>query len=285
MNINAVNDTTIAYNAIPSSTIDDQQDNLAPNTEEPSQSVGQAAEEAIDTVELSNGDKVRAKGVLRKLQEGHYKGVADVRLRINFHEEISAMEQAEAARIADEGVAGLTDFVNSEIESLLQSGELDEQTAAVVAEAQEIFNSDLSMTGEGAISQLQSGFDQFAASLNIAFTPAAEPIPDDSSDLTSPPVETDVSPLKAALPEQEIPTEIAEEIESFDHEQFLADLIDTFASRMTELQASLDNIQVLPELSEPRGKGGAYDKFLAMYNQLNGIAENQTPPETIDAIM
>ena len=36
-----------------------------------------------------------ARGVIRLLQEGHFKGVADVRLRINFFEELAGAELAE----------------------------------------------------------------------------------------------------------------------------------------------------------------------------------------------
>ena len=35
--------------------------------------------------------ETKTKGVVRLLQEGHFKGVADVRLRINFHDELTQL--------------------------------------------------------------------------------------------------------------------------------------------------------------------------------------------------
>jgi len=49
----------------------------------------------------------RAKGVLRLLQEGHFKGVADVRLRINFHEELTAIAHENLVPVVEGKVAGI----------------------------------------------------------------------------------------------------------------------------------------------------------------------------------
>ena len=66
-----------------------------------------ALAEATETAEpTTEGEKTtgRANGVLRLLDAGHFKGVADVRLRINFHDELSP--QAAAADPAEgRGVA------------------------------------------------------------------------------------------------------------------------------------------------------------------------------------
>ena len=45
--------------------------------------------------DIQNTDDTEdGKGVLRLLQEGHFKGVSDVRLRINFFEKLNAIEAA-----------------------------------------------------------------------------------------------------------------------------------------------------------------------------------------------
>jgi PAS domain S-box-containing protein len=58
-------------------------------------------------------------GVLRLLEAGHFKGVADVRLRINFFEELSARASAAAAPAVRTEAAGLIDTMNSRIGELV----------------------------------------------------------------------------------------------------------------------------------------------------------------------
>ena len=51
-------------------------------------------------------DDEKAKGVIRLLQEGHFKGVADVRLRINFFDELTALGLVETqGNAAPEGTS------------------------------------------------------------------------------------------------------------------------------------------------------------------------------------
>ena len=53
-------------------------------------------EESSSTEPQSESQESDAeKGVLRNLLAGHFKGVSDVRLRINFFEELAAIEAAE----------------------------------------------------------------------------------------------------------------------------------------------------------------------------------------------
>ena len=52
-----------------------------------------------------HGHGPRGRGVLRLLEAGHFKGVADVRLRINFHDEL----EARAAERGREALGGATD--------------------------------------------------------------------------------------------------------------------------------------------------------------------------------
>jgi len=52
----------------------------------------------------------------------------------------------------------------------------------------------------------------------------------------------------------------------------------SFAAAMEELVNSLNGVQVLPELSEPNGNGVAYEKFLAIYNEMLSA---ETAEETV----
>ena len=81
MNINAVQNQMINHQGF--SKVQKSKEDL-PSVPDPVQAVPKAPE-------IENSAEGQ-KGVLRLLQEGHFKGVSDVRLRINFHDEISAME-------------------------------------------------------------------------------------------------------------------------------------------------------------------------------------------------
>ena len=89
-----------------------------------------ALAEATGTSEpTTEGEKTtgRANGVLRLLESGHFKGVADVRLRINFHEQLSpqaaAADPAEGKGVAYEKFLSIYDKLRGEDRA---SGDLNE---------------------------------------------------------------------------------------------------------------------------------------------------------------
>ncbi|GAG28055.1 unnamed protein product [marine sediment metagenome] len=47
---------------------------------------------------------------------------------------------------------------------------------------------------------------------------------------------------------------------------------------MDDLTTAVSAANVLPPLSEPNGNGVAYDKFLAIYNEMRGIV-----PDTLNS--
>ena len=57
---------------------------------------------------------------MRLLQDGHFKGVADVRLRINFHQEITRQQTAHLKEVAQEGVAGVIETIASQVNALIE---------------------------------------------------------------------------------------------------------------------------------------------------------------------
>jgi len=249
---------------------------------------------AATEAEGADDNSGKTRGVIRNLMAGHFKGVADVRLRINFYDEISAMEQAQAAQVAEEGVSNILNTVNSEIESFLQTEELDEELTAALAEAQNVFTTSIpqaldnfvseGVSGAGGlIPQLQSTFDEFVTSLNAVLA-APEESSSEEPDEIEPPVDTEENgPVLTAtvIGEQE---ELTEEPQPSPIQQFVDKLIETFSSELAELEAALSQIQVLPELSEPSGNGVAYDKFLAIYNEMRGITGTEPQPGAIDTI-
>ena len=49
---------------------------------------------------------------------------------------------------------------------------------------------------------------------------------------------------------------------------------------ISSIESAFESADPLPELSEPSGNGGAYDKFLAILNDLEGAgAETPTTPQ------
>jgi len=202
--------------------------------------------EARATDEADDHDEAR--GVLRLLMAGHFRGVADVRLRINFHEELAALETAAARAAAEEAVADVTGAVSARLEELLQSDELteDQQTAAAS------FGEDFAQAAADAPST-----DDVAGALNAAF-----------------------DGLLASLTDLLTPEPADEGAASFG--DFVAGLQEAFAAATAGLAETLSGEQALPPLSPPNGNGTAYAKFLAAYNDLRGIAgpAGEPPPET-----
>jgi len=126
-------------------------------------------------------------GVLRLLEEGHFRGVADVRLRINFHEQLAARAQAAAVPVAAEGTARLADAVTAAAADVLAPYATDAQTKAAVDGLLSTFDEAVAAAGDaigsdGAIdvnaleTSLQSAFDDLLAELrSLLAEPAVEP--------------------------------------------------------------------------------------------------------------
>jgi len=255
---------------------------------EPEVSASPETEIAGETEEVvSDAEQTRGEGVLRLLQEGHFKGVADVRLRINFHEEIAAMEAEKAARVAGDGVSGLAGDINGQIDAYLET--VEDDSGAVIAEAQQLLSNEMTAavdeieSGEKpAVSELtarlQTAFDDFV----LAIKPAEET--PDQGEVDAPAEETPLNAVKSVAPADEETTEITEnETETgLSLDRFISALTDLFNEKLAELETSLGDISVLPELSEPSGNGKAYRKFVNIYNQMQGATGTESEPAEVD---
>lgn len=107
-----------------------------PQTVRPGASEQRSQESTADPVkkQANVGAQGEAKGVVRLLEEGHFKGVADVRLRINFHEQLSASAEAKSIGTARQAAEGLGQAVNHVLE---QQPEVPEGVSEVVNGFQE----------------------------------------------------------------------------------------------------------------------------------------------------
>lgn len=240
------------------------------------------------------------RGVVRLLLAGHFKGVADVRLRINFYDELAAAESAAVAPVAQAGAETLTEAVDAKLDELVASGELSEDQVAAVGELREAFHAAVGTLAEGApnpggaaafTAGVQSEFDSLMASLRALLVEdetAAADGPDEATDVPAPetdPAPEEPPPAEAAETEPVTAPDPAAE-QTPDLEALLDAVADAFAAALGELEGSLAGASVLPELSPPNGNGVAYAKFLAIYNELRGAVESPDAPadETVDVV-
>ncbi len=207
----------------------------------------------------------RARGVIRLLQEGHFKGVADVRLRINFAEEIAALQSNANARAAGAGPAPIIEAADAVIEEFLAGNEVDPETVqqlevardAFAASLQNIFDSFAGTPNAAAQSLLDSlsaAIDEFLAAVE-ALVPADVPEP--------------VGGEEPAVESTEAPTVDG----ALALGQLVEKLREALQAAVDGLQSQFDAAEVLPPLSSPSGNGRAYEKFLAI---LNGLYDQQS---------
>ena len=244
--------------------------------------------DSIPSSEAEEKNTEAARGVIRLLQEGHFKGVAEVRLRINFFDELSEIEARYKKRIADEEI----DDVFQSVNSVLRSPEVPESPSdavidtfqKAVSQAKEDFLAAELPSMNTLVSDLESAFESFITSL-------VQPLTSTDNE-TSPSVDTaaegstviNTEMKQNNVSEQNLPAsgELEKETPAFD---LIDALRTTFSAAMDELTNKLSTSNVLPELSAPKGNGGAYDKFLAIYNDLqeSRVSEDTTQePDLLD---
>ncbi len=212
------------------------------------------------------------KGVLRNLLEGHFNGVSDVRLRINFFEELAAIEAAKVQTVAAEKVGGVLESVGGVVNSFLtgENKPSDEQIAGV-KEFHETFTQAVGESQNEPAADLTTAFDDFVEALRNLFAS---------------PVKT---PEEIIIPETEdVGTTEGSSTTELPWQTFLDNLQSAFTAASDELTKSFSDLQILPELSEPNGNGVAYEKFLAIYNDLRGLgtpAAEQPVSEPVDLVV
>ncbi|MHC4645926.1 MAG: hypothetical protein ACYTBJ_10500, partial [Planctomycetota bacterium] len=115
------------------------------------------------------------KGVIRLLQEGHFKGVADVRLRINFFDELSAINKAQVEAVARDKTAAVVQAVRTAVDSFITDNELTTDDAAAVRQAHDTFLQAAGQSQQDPVPMLKNVFETFIEGLqNMVASPAAE---------------------------------------------------------------------------------------------------------------
>jgi len=232
--------------------------------------------------ELSQ-DQEQEKGVIRLLREGHFQGVSDLRLRINFHEELQQTATREAQETWASGGQELVATLNGKIEEMVDTFAFSDKVTV------------LTDNFEQAISPLFSGatdgpFDATATmeTMTTAFNGLIEALRafEPTAVEESPAVATaeggatlDVLPETeeaaiAATTEGALTDPLTGESSSaapapLPFTEALTNLQQWFDTEKATLETMLAATQSLPELSAPRGKGVAYERFLAIYESLH----------------
>lgn len=217
------------------------------------------------------GANGKAKGVVRLLQEGHFKGVADIRLRINFQDQIgaanaAATEENFAAAIAEFEAnieVAFTNFLEGFVPTEEQGNAATELFNTFKATVSDIANAFLGSGGgdiDAFVGQLESDFEAFIIDLQTAL------------EITPPAPANDVEPV-------EVTTDIPEEVSV--ENSFLDDFRAAFAEELSALVDALQKgAQELPELSSPNGNGQAYAKFLEILEGLQAPEPAESDPNT-----
>ncbi|NND69289.1 MAG: hypothetical protein HKN19_16985 [Halioglobus sp.] len=190
------------------------------------------------------------KGVLRLLQSGHFSGVADVRLRINFSEELAQLESGAQA----ENLENARNELGTQLPTSIAT--LEESLAPSEAQATEF-----SQLGESLVNSTGEALDAFLA--------------DEAGDIAA--LSTSLQSAADAYI-----ADIQSLLELDAAEPSLAAFAESFSALLDNLQSNLTSeAQVLPEISAPNGNGAAYEKFLAILEQINE-PDSTTTPETTD---
>ena len=218
--------------------------------------------------DIQNTDDTEdGKGVLRLLQEEHFKGVSDVRLHINFFEQLNAIEAGKLQAVAEQKVNAVLESVGGIVDTFLtaeENGLTEEQTASVL-EFQETFVQAASGYTNEPVTDLNNAFEDFVEALRNLFTP---PIQTQEENTTTEAESTDAPELP--------------------WQTFIEDLQSAFTTATNELTQAFAEVRILPELSEPNGNGVAYEKFLAIYNELRGLqtlSDEQPNSELLDSVV
>jgi len=244
------------------------------------------------------GDEQGSKGVIRLLQAGHFQGVADVRLRINFHDELQQVAAQNAANDFEGASTGLFDELTAKLGALGEEHGLSGQAEELAGD----FSDDIKQLLEEAkaeqtplsttLSDINSRFSELLESLQGAFAGLAAAAVPQEQDATDPELAELLDDEGALASEEQEPALVAADLEEAPTEETGEEIAETedpgltafktdmqeleawFTQSLTSLHGDVTAAAELPPLSEPRGNGAAYAKFLEIYRNMNTVAES-----------
>ena len=205
-------------------------------------------------------------GVIRLLEAGHFKGVADLRLRINYQDQLAERAADKAADTLRTGADELVETTASKTDEVLTSFATDEVSREAVGASLGEFSESVDTTLATALEADDLDLDAIMSDLRAAFDDLVGGL----RDLFGP-VEVDTfgtDTLVSVAPTAGDPPAI----DAF--ETALIELTDAFDQALSSLIESVESSLYLPDPSPAPGNGSAYDKFLAIYENL-GAGDSQ----------
>ncbi|SFJ85350.1 hypothetical protein SAMN04488082_10884 [Desulfomicrobium apsheronum] len=277
-----------------------------------------ATEKPVKTAEMeltpppATGDGQESKGVIRLLQAGHFQGVADVRLRINFHDELQQVAAQNAANDFEGASTELFGDLAARLGVLGEehglSGQAEELAGAFSADIEQLLEeakaeqTPLSTT----LSDINSRFSELLESLQGAFAGLAAAAVPQEQEGTEPELAELLENEGELASEEQLPGQVAADMEEAPTEETGEEIAETENPGLTAFKAEMQELEAwftqsltalhgdvtaaaeLPPLSEPRGNGAAYAKFLEIYRNMNTGAEStgaqsETPLDELNA--
>lgn len=244
-------------------------------------------------LEVAKSGKAKGHGVLRLLNEGHFNGVADVRLRINFFDQLSAQQETQSLTNLNEQSTKLIGSIQNTFNESVSTLTDDAETKTSLTNLYNDFESTLQDTlshvsirdlDPAALeTSIQTSFDSFVEQLSQTLTTPAQ-----ETDAASEIVEVDALKTTVALNDSRLnetvnitadvtalPVDQTSETTTVATTSTLDDAMtlfkEAFSQALTEFTTSLETTSSLQDLSSYDGNGVAYDKFLAIYNDLRGV--------------
>jgi hypothetical protein len=229
-------------------------------------------------------DAPQARGVMRLLDEGHFKGVAELRHRIHHFEMLAAEAKASAGDSLATPLTALTQSLSDQLGAAAADPSMNPSAAEAIGELKSEF--ELVMQGIAA-SAADVDFADMRDSLELAFAGLVEKLAaalaapiqaEEDAVAISVPV---VDKAQLTLKEPDLTSIDAdtafpppEEKAGLDIDGLVASLTDAFRAGLSDLTSTYTVAASLPDPAPAPGKGKAYAKFLAVYNELR-TATNQ----------
>lgn len=246
----------------------------------------------------------RAQGAIRLLQEGHFKGVAALRLRINFHDQLSGLEQEAIQATAQESIVDLNLAMQEHIDGMDNEGLIEEESLSQLSEIADSFVSELQNSISGNKldpQQLISGFEQSYESFrtglqDMLLAPGPTPMEEDQVAQTSPTEGTlasleqsdenhssSISFQESEQASEETIASPATTLEDNGTQELLNASFDTldsiFRSQLGSLEERLQEATLLSIPEQPDNEGAAFQKFLSIYQDMQSSAETDNEPD------
>jgi len=141
----------------------------------------------VAQVEPRESSESESRGVMRLLEANHFRGVADVRLRINFFDELSAASESAASAVAETESQVFLEGVGGALDEFLASLSLDDETMEAIAGRIASFEDDVRVALGSNVTEssvdadvlggaLRSVFGDLAAEISLLLTPSTDDV-------------------------------------------------------------------------------------------------------------